>query len=225
MMLMDRHLHTDFSDGQNTPTEMVEKAIELGIEKITFTDHVRKYSDWVREYVETINGLNKIYKEYIDISIGVECKVLDFFGNLDCPDAILFDDHIEKVAAIHRIPNFDGGFICRQDISNEKRALEAFFLALQGIGRNKYVSRVAHPFSLFNQFRISKQDDQLWKRMHLLLDNLNMSFEYNVKYDNSMVPKDIWSKHREKVVVGSDSHSVNELEDRLTLIRNYIEER
>lgn len=98
-------------------------------------------------------------------------------------------------------------------------------MALQGIGRNKYVSRVAHPFSLFNQFRISKQDDQLWKRMHLLLDNLNMSFEYNVKYDNSMVPKDIWSKHREKVVVGSDSHSVNELEDRLTLIRNYIEER
>ena len=40
-MLADYHVHSEFSDDSKTPMEMqIEKAIELGLDEICFTDHV-----------------------------------------------------------------------------------------------------------------------------------------------------------------------------------------
>ena len=40
MLLYDYHVHTDFSDDSDAPmTDMVEKAVSLGIKKMAITDH------------------------------------------------------------------------------------------------------------------------------------------------------------------------------------------
>ena len=40
-MLADYHVHSEFSDDSKTPMEMqIEKAIELGLDEICFTDNV-----------------------------------------------------------------------------------------------------------------------------------------------------------------------------------------
>ena len=40
MLLYDYHTHTDFSDDSDTPmTQMVEKAVSLGIQHLAITDH------------------------------------------------------------------------------------------------------------------------------------------------------------------------------------------
>jgi histidinol-phosphatase (PHP family) len=41
MKIIDTHVHTTFSfDGENSPREMLEKAIEMGLYALTFTDHI-----------------------------------------------------------------------------------------------------------------------------------------------------------------------------------------
>ena len=78
MILQDMHLHTNYSDGKNSPEEMIRAAISLGISNICFTDHVRKDSLWVADYINELESLKSKFKDKIRIDIGVEAKVLDF---------------------------------------------------------------------------------------------------------------------------------------------------
>ena len=39
MIKADLHVHTTFSDGLNTPEEIVLAAIGMGLEKLGFSDH------------------------------------------------------------------------------------------------------------------------------------------------------------------------------------------
>jgi predicted metal-dependent phosphoesterase TrpH len=38
-MVIDLHTHTNFSDGTDTPTELINKALAAGIKVIGLTDH------------------------------------------------------------------------------------------------------------------------------------------------------------------------------------------
>ena len=37
--MKDLHMHTVFSDGKNTPEEMVQEAIRLGLDTVGISDH------------------------------------------------------------------------------------------------------------------------------------------------------------------------------------------
>jgi HisJ family histidinol phosphate phosphatase len=65
---MDNHLHTNFSDGNDTPRDMVLTAISLGYTQITFTDHVRRDSGWLNDYILEISDLQKEFKDTIKIN-------------------------------------------------------------------------------------------------------------------------------------------------------------
>ncbi len=80
MILRDFHVHTTFSDGKNTPEEMVQAAIRKGMDSIGFSDH--SYTDFDesfcipkekrQEYVQTIAALKKAYQGQIRIYCGIE---------------------------------------------------------------------------------------------------------------------------------------------------------
>ncbi|MCQ2560126.1 MAG: PHP domain-containing protein [Clostridia bacterium] len=38
-MTADLHIHTDYSDGKNTPQEIVEMAVQMGLQAVAITDH------------------------------------------------------------------------------------------------------------------------------------------------------------------------------------------
>lgn len=76
----DLHVHTTFSDGKNTPEEMVQAAIRLGMTGIGFSDHSPTAFDSsycmppasVPLYKKTVEELKEKYREKICIRCGIE---------------------------------------------------------------------------------------------------------------------------------------------------------
>lgn len=82
-MLLNFHTHTTFSDGKNSPEEVVKRAVEMGIKSIGFSDH--GYTDFdlrycmkdTDGYIKEINRLKKEYSYKIDVYLGVEEDAFD----------------------------------------------------------------------------------------------------------------------------------------------------
>ena len=80
MKLSTYHLHTTFSDGENTAEEMILEAIARKCPEIGFSDH--SYLDFecswcmkkeqVKEYTSTLEALREKYKDKIKVYIGIE---------------------------------------------------------------------------------------------------------------------------------------------------------
>lgn len=89
MCNIDLHTHTTFSDGNNTPEEMVLAAISKGLDTIGFSDHSftafeQSYcikENELKNYIDCINQLKAKYKTQIKIKLGIE---QDFYS--DKPD-------------------------------------------------------------------------------------------------------------------------------------------
>ena len=79
-MRRDLHTHTTFSDGANTPVEMVMAAIEKGMDCIGFSDHSYTFFDesycMLREnipvYKAQIAALKEQFRDRIHILCGIE---------------------------------------------------------------------------------------------------------------------------------------------------------
>lgn len=90
-MKIDLHIHTTYSDGMMSPSEIVDTAIDCGLECIALTDHdnVLSYKiakDYIKEKnlnLEVIQGveINTIYK-------GFEVHILGYFMDKDNQDFV-----------------------------------------------------------------------------------------------------------------------------------------
>ena len=81
MYKADSHVHSNFSgDSVERLENIAERAIELGMDEITITDHLDlDYADGIKifelnvpKYIETLKNLKETYKDKIKIRIGVE---------------------------------------------------------------------------------------------------------------------------------------------------------
>lgn len=80
MMYSDLHTHTTFSDGKNTPEEMVLSAIEKGLKTIGIADHSFTWFDSgycmkveeIPSYIEEIGRLKEKYRDKIEVLCGIE---------------------------------------------------------------------------------------------------------------------------------------------------------
>ncbi len=82
MLVADYHVHSDFSGDSTAPMEqMIERAIQLGLKKLCFTDHMDY--DYPHKgdicfvfdpqaYVEKISRLKKQYHKQIELLTGIE---------------------------------------------------------------------------------------------------------------------------------------------------------
>ena len=80
MMTQDLHTHTVYSDGSNTPEEMVLSAIKNGLDVFGISDHsytsfddsycIKKEA--VEEYIKEIQSLKTKYSDKIKILCGIE---------------------------------------------------------------------------------------------------------------------------------------------------------
>ena len=79
------HCHSTYSDGKNTPEEMIREAIAKGSDSIGFSDHY--FADFemgyeikrerMNEYKSNLSALKEQYKGEIDVFVGTE---LDYFS-------------------------------------------------------------------------------------------------------------------------------------------------
>ncbi len=93
-ILADYHTHTKYSHGKGTIEENVLEAISKGIKTIGISDHGYKHLAYgiklndIYKMREEIDKLNQKYSE-IEILLGMECNVLDAYGNIDINDKII----------------------------------------------------------------------------------------------------------------------------------------
>jgi len=219
-MKMDMHLHSDFSDGENTIEEMTKQATELGYKQIAFTDHVWKTTDWLDDYVTEIN---RVRKEYASTRIysGIEAKVLNLRGDVDAQgDFFMKVDLV--LAAFHRIPRGERDFLSMEEILCDKEmALGLWYQAFMAVLGNRNVHVIAHPTAILKRYGI----DLPLRMKRNIAEKARRSgkiLEVNTRYQ---VPDDqffalLWDK---KVCFsfGSDSHTTKDLRKSKTLGVNY----
>ena len=126
MILVDRHIHSTFSDGANTPEEIVQEAINRQMTTIGFSDHSYLFFDerfCIKDYtgyIAEINRLKEKYRDKIEILLGVE---QDYYSNeypykfdykigsvhfIKCGNDYLSVDHTPDIMMTGVKKHFDG---------------------------------------------------------------------------------------------------------------------
>ena len=210
-MKIDTHLHSNFSDGKNTPEEMITAAIRKGLNVVAITDHVRKGTDWLDDYSHEIKRLKERYKKEIKIMCGIEAKVIDLKGNIDARDDF-FDKLDIVLGAFHSIPS-EKGFITEGDIQKQKvKALANWYKAMLAVLQHPRVNVIAHPTKILHEYGITLPRIMKVKIAKRAKD-YGKVFEINIKHN---VPDEeflrILRENKVRMTIGSDSHSVVELE-------------
>jgi len=209
MIKEDIHLHSDFSDGEGSIEEMTLEAIKLGLKQIAFTDHVRRDTKWLDQYVAEIERIKKKYPQ-IKILSGIEAKVIDLEGNIDAKKE--FFKKVDLVlGAFHRIPRGKEEYLKKEEILlDKKRAFELWYQAMMNLLENKNVNIIAHPTAILKKYGI-RVPDRVKENIAKKAKRFNKTLEVNKKFK---VPNreflKILKKNKVKFSYGSDSHSIEE---------------
>ena len=85
--MYDFHIHSQYSDGEDSIQEIIRKSIKNSIKKIGISDHwkTRRYtSDFyvnnVEKYFNDIDKIRMNYKNDIKVYIGLEIDYTDRYG-------------------------------------------------------------------------------------------------------------------------------------------------
>ena len=154
MMLMDLHTHSNYSDGKNTPEEMIQAAVDLGYEAVAITDHVWRTSAWVPDYAEHLEKLKIKFSGLIRVYSGIEAKVLTLDGDIDADAS--FRPLVDLVlGSFHRIPKPEGYYSKTKDAHISRTEIaEHWLVSFRRMLENPLVDIIAHPLSELKGFGI-----------------------------------------------------------------------
>jgi len=194
----DYHIHTNYNDhsaANLTVKNVIKEAERKGLELIALTEHVRKTSEWVSEYLNEISEFKE--KTKVKVVTGFEAKIMED-GSIDCREEITRDYFI--------IASFHTKYYDKTIWTNAlKKAIE-----------NKYINVIGHlaPESSFQLD--TKEIEELAK----LINKHKKIVEVNAKYK---LPPENWikafSKNGVKFHLGSDAHSLNEIGNYESIIK------
>jgi len=164
--LVDYHMHSILSDGQNTYEEMTVMAISKGLDEIGFSDHVcLKPVTWaIREedipvMTEQIQDLQQKYKDQIQIRYGIE---VDFFPGAEneLRDLIKTIPVDYVIGSVHFIGdwNFDTDKSLYGKWSNDK-LYEIYFGLIQQAAQSGLFDVIGH-IDIIKKFQIYPESNQ-----------------------------------------------------------------
>lgn len=208
----DLHAHSNITDGKNSVYEMVAAANQKGMEIFAITEHVRKDSSWIREYVEAVEKA----KNYggCKVILGFETKLLDMDGTLDIPK------HAQEraellICSLHRIPGIHdmGGDLAISDLDKNKTK-GIYIEALKAICKNPSVDVIGHPFDLLQRHNIPMPNEDEMHGIAKVISAYGKAVEINTNYN--MPPVEFIRICRDygiKFSIGSDAHDVSRVGD------------
>lgn len=198
----DLHVHSKYSDGAATPSEIAEQALKMGLQWIGICDHSPSLKiargtaiDDLRRKMEEVQHWNE-REGKVKLLCGTEVDILSD-GRLDYPDEVLADLDL-VIAAIH------SGFK-----QNEETMTQRLIAAME----NPHVHGIAHPTGRVFGEREAYQVD-----MERVLDSASRTgtfLEINA-FPKRLDLNDIFSraaKDRGVVLgIGSDAHILDQME-------------
>lgn len=205
---IDFHLHTSWTDGENTVREMHDQALREGLEMVLFSEHARKTSgDWYGRFAEEVRALPLGGCRAL---VGVETKIENFEGDLDCPDSILEQCDL-VMASVHRFPDKNGGVRHFSDVPPQE-ALELEFQLAKAILQNPKVNIIGHPFGMcYRRYRVLPSE-KIIRALIAKAAGQGVAFEINPHYH-----PDPWrlveccQELGARFSLGSNAHSVEEV--------------
>ncbi|HKO65223.1 MAG TPA: PHP domain-containing protein [Candidatus Nitrosocosmicus sp.] len=202
----DLHIHCNYNDHSSkdlTIPNIIAKSESLGLERIAITEHVRKNSEWTKDYINEIN--HYIPKTRLKILKGFEAKIL-VDGDIDCPSEFLNKDYF-IIASFHT-----------------KYNKEVWYEGLIKAIRNPNVDVIGH---LAPEIDFSIGESELKNIGDLIVAN-GKKIEINSKYIRP--PKEflkIFKKCGVKFHLGSDAHAIKDIGNfsRIKDLINVIEKK
>lgn len=218
------HVHTNYTDGETSVREAVDRALALGLTRLVFTEHTEPWrarsSDWFLKYITAIRMERARVGEQLDILIGLEVPAIDFKDGLE----ITYE--MEKEAELilgtaHRYPNLEGRV---RDLSH-RQAIDLEFHTLMALARNPRVDAIAHiggtcqkycgPFPLDFTEEIIREATANGKAI-----DLNSSYHKPIStYLDLCIKQGAW------IIPGSDAHRADEIGQAIRILRDQLHER
>lgn len=186
------HIHTSYTDGENSIAQYCEIARELHIPLIAFTEHVRTKLDY--NFSDFLSDIKEARKAFPDITIlsGCEAKVSPG-GELDASEELLGSIDY-PIFAFHSFPD----------------DLDLYINCLKKIIKNSFVCAWAHPGLFLRKHNFGLDNRVLLYILELLKEH-DVLLEMNRRYD---LPPEHWRDiiKMQKVyeVNGNDVHSILE---------------
>ena len=198
---VDYHMHTTYTDGAASPAAMIETARANGIDDVMVTDHARQDSTYLPDLAREIGGV-----EYAGIAVhlGVEVKVLDVDGRLDCTSGIA-ESCEAIVGSVHRFPDGRGGVLDWSDMDGAEALATEFELAM-AIATKSQAHILGHPMGMaVSRFGLEPLD-QLY-RLAVACRESGRAFELNSRYcSNTEGWLEVARSAGCRVSFGSDAH-------------------
>lgn len=205
-MIMDLHNHTYFSyDSTNTPEELIENAIQNGVDVIGITDHQFSIGSSLSEYKRKLAEYKERYSKYIRVLAGLE------IGTRPKPDDLLMSE----------IVGLD--YVLFESL-DDFRSMD-FFEFTGWRHRFKCPVGLAHCdiFALGERYGIDmlevmKKENIFWE--------INTSGNYSYYYDflTSLNKRTAVKKAGIYVSVGSDTHDISEYRGKQLIRANKLVE-
>ena len=193
LSLGDWHVHSWFTDGTSTVSELCQEAITKGLKLLAVTEHVRRSLSYdFGAFLAEIQQARKEFPELVVLA-GCEAKVVNLQGDLDVSDDVL--QRCDLVMGVFHFFPF--------------AHKEAYMQALCNMLRKDYVDLWGHPtlFAVRHGIALSQSDTRL---LGDLCNSHEVLVERNLKY---RVPNDDFIRDAgiRNWVWGSDAHSPREL--------------
>ena len=188
----DWHIHTFYTDGKNSVSEIVKEAKLKSLHSIAITEHVRK--ELTYDFNLLMNQIKLSEKKYnITVFVGCEAKVIDNSGNLDVSQETLQKCDL-VLGAFHQFPN------------NKIKYFNAI-LAMLG---NPIVNIWAHPLRFAHLNNIIFSDSELLCIFKAVKEN-NVIYEINSVFPPTDRQVRLINSYKIGYCFGSDSHDKTNL--------------
>jgi len=191
----DFHVHTNYTDGENTIVEYCQRARQNSLRVIAFTEHMRKNLNY--NYHDFLSDIHHAKSDFADLTIlsGCEAKVLNIYGELDVPKEVL--EQCDVVMGVFH--------------SFKHKDKRNYLIALEAMLRNGIVSIWGHPTLFLNKHRIKLTEEEIKGIIDTCIKE-QVLIERNLKY-GLPAPSfiELAVKRGAKFVIGSDAHSIDEL--------------
>ena len=203
----DLHIHSSYTDGQDSIASIVKQAETMNLQTIAITDHIREDSTYFGKCLKEIEVIRTATK--INILIGFEARIKNFCGDMDVPKDVCAKADL-KIASVHRF-SIGKKIFDPNSFSKEIAQELELEISLAGI-RNKECNVLGHPGGMclkyFKEFPMDYYEDII-----LACNKHKIAFELNSAYHQDIYPdlKNLLRRHNPLIAFGSDAHNISNI--------------